>query len=94
MPTLKVVVGVLHKDDFVVSLDLSDTYFQLCINSAFHRFLRFNLQSPFYPFQAMPFCLCLAPNLFTMLTHAITQFCWQQGICIISYLDDTIMARS
>lgn len=42
----------------------------------------------------MPFGLCTTPQLFTILTHAITHFCHQRGICIILYFDDTIMAHS
>lgn len=95
MATLKMVAGSLCHNDFVVSLDLSDAYFHLSIDRHFRRFLRFKLDGSVYQFKPMPFGLCSAPHIFTMLTQAITLFCRRRGIRIIFYLDDTIiMARS
>lgn len=62
---------------------------------AFRRFLRFKFKGKFYQFRAMPFGLVSAPRTFTKLMRPITCFCCHLGICIIFYLDDTIvMARS
>lgn len=91
MATLKMVVGALRKDDFVVSLDLLDTYFHLRIDPNFRRFFRFKFWGKFFQFRAMLFGLCSTPHVFTMLTRAITRFCRSRGIRIIFYLDDTII---
>lgn len=95
MATLKMVAASLRRHDFVVSLDLSDTYFHLNIDRSFRRFLHFKFEGTVYQFRAMPFGLCSSPRLFTILTRVITHFCRAHGIRIIFYLDDTIiMARS
>lgn len=95
MATLKMVARLLRLGDFVVSLDLSDTYFHVCIHPASHCFLRFQFTGKFFQFRAMPFGLSSAPCMFTKLTCPITLFCWRFGIRVIFYLDDSIiMAHS
>lgn len=43
----------------------------------------------------MPFGLCSVPRTFTKLTRPITLFCRCLGVCVIFYLDDSIiMAHS
>lgn len=69
MATIKMIAGSISKGDFVVSLDLSDAYFHLRIDPRFRRFLHFKFKGVFYQFRAMPFDLCSAPRMFTMLTR-------------------------
>lgn len=95
MATLRMVAAAIRKDDYVISLDLSDAYFHVRVDARFRRFLRFKFRGRLFQFRAMPFNLSSAPRLFTKLTRAISSFCRKQGIRLIFSLDDTvIMAHS
>lgn len=95
MVTLKMVVGTLGIGDFAASLDLSEAYFHVWISPASQCFLHFKFENQLWQFRAMPFGLCSAPHIFTKRTCPVTLFCCKLGICIIFYLDNSIiMARS
>lgn len=95
MAILKMVAYSLWPGDFMVSLDLSHTYFHVLIHHAHWHFLQFHFGHCIFQFKEMPFGLASAPQVFTKLTCPVTLFCHHLGIRIIFYLDDSlIMARS
>lgn len=95
MATLKMVAAAIRHNDFAVSLDLSDAHFHVNVAPEHRCFLCFKFKGKIFQFKAMSFGLSSAPRLFTKLMRVISWYCHQKGICIIFYLDDTvILARS
>lgn len=91
MAMLRMVAAAIRRDDYVVSLDLSDAYFHVQIFPQFRGFMRFKFRGKIFKFRVMPFGLSLASRLSTKLIRAITTFCHKRGIRLIFYLDDTII---
>lgn len=85
MATLKMVASSIRRNDFAVSLDLSDAYFHVNVAPSHMRFLYFMFEGKIFQFKAMPFGLSSAPRLFTKFIHAISGYCHQRGIRIVLF---------
>lgn len=87
--TLKMVATSVEKNDFAVSLNLSDTYFHIDVAKAHRHFLCFKFQGKLFQFKAMPFDLCSPTVHEDDVSHFhVLQTPW---VHIIFYLGDTII---
>ena len=94
MDTAKDVGLLLQEGDWAASIDLRDAYFHVPISRRFRRFLRFGWRKRLYQFRVLPFGLCTAPFVFTMLTKPIVAYLRSKGIRTIFYLDDILVIGS
>ena len=94
MDTTKDVALLLRPGDWTASIDLKDAYFHVPINRRFRRFLRFGWKGKLYQFLVLPFGLCTAPLVFTMVTKPLKAFLQSLGIRSIWYLDDVLIIAS
>ena len=78
----------LLPQNFEISLDLQDAYFQVQIHKDSRKYLRFLFQGQVYHFRALPFGLSSAPWLFTQVMGEIKIIAHLRGIQLYLYLDD------
>ena len=77
MDMVRDVAALLRLSDWAASIDLKDVYFHIPVN---HRFLRFGWRGLLYEYMLLPFGLCLAPLIFTLVTKPLQAFLHTQGI--------------
>ena len=92
MLTLREVKLLLPWGFFTVSLDLKDGYWHVPIAPAKRPYLGFQYLGIDYWFRALPFGLNVAPRIFTKLVTAVIRIISGQGIFILAYLDDLLIA--
>jgi len=71
METARSLRQAVRRDEFAVSLDLTDAYLHVPMNRATRRYLRFAIDGTVYSFRALPFGLNLSPWVFTRIMDAV-----------------------
>ena len=95
MEGIRVVKGLLRKNNWMVKLDLKDAYLSVPMSSPHRRLFRFNWRQQMWEFNCLPFGLNSAPYTFTKLLKPAVALLRKLGIRCILYLDDMlIMAQS
>ncbi|KAK3521655.1 hypothetical protein QTP70_014700 [Hemibagrus guttatus] len=95
MLTMKLIMSQIRSEDWFVTIDLKDAYFQVGIQPEHRKFLRFAFGGDAYQFRGLPFGLALSPCTFTKCMDAALAPLYFQVICILNYLDDwLILAHS
>ena len=98
MTTPRAVTHVLHKGDWVVSVDLKDAYFHVPIHRKSRRLLRFAVEGSdgvrAFQFRALPFGLTSAPRVFTKVILPIGHLAHVHAVCLLQYLDDWIVRNT
>ena len=92
MLTLKDVKLLLPWGYYTVSLDLQDGYWHVPICPTKRPFLGFHHRGTDYWFRALPFGIDITPRIFTKLITAAVRLISEQGIFILAYLDDLLVA--
>ena len=92
MLTIQDVKLLLPQGFHTVSLDLTDGYWHVPIAPAKRPYLGFHYLGTDYWFRALPFGLNVAPRIFTKLVTAVVREISSQGIFILAYLDDLLVA--
>ena len=91
METSASVLRAIRKDDWMVSLDLKDAYFQVPIHPQSRRFLRVVWRNVAYQFRVLCFGLCTAPQVFTRVMAPVAAILHARGIRMLRYLDDWLL---
>jgi len=65
------VAALIRPGDWAASIDLKDAYFHVPVHHRFHRLL--------YQYRVLPFGLCLAPWIFTVLTMLLKKWLRARG---------------
>ncbi len=92
MLTLRQIVSQIRSEDWFVTIDLKDAYFQMSMSQEVPE-VRFWGQS--IPVRVLPFGLALSPRTFTKCVDAALVLLRLQGIRIMNYIDDwLILAQS
>ena len=88
MESLQSIWAALLPQNYTISLDLQDAYFQVPIHRDSRKFLRFLFKGQAYQFRALPFGLSSAPWLFTQVMGEVKIIAHLRGIQLYLYLDD------
>ncbi|XP_061089900.1 uncharacterized protein LOC133123450 [Conger conger] len=91
MLTHKRVMSSISQGDWFTLVDLKDAYFHVNIVQRHWQYLRFAFLGRAYEFTKLPFGLSLAPRTFEMVARAAIAPLRQQGICVLTYLDDWLV---
>ena len=92
METVSSVLESMAEGEWMVSLDLKDTYYQGPIHPRSRRFLRFVWQNKVYQFRALCFGLASAPQVFTKVMASLSAWAHRCGIPLRRYLDDWLVS--
>lgn len=71
MITQASIIPSLNKDDLFIAHDLKDAYFHLDIHPAHKRMLSVTMIQNHYHYRVLPFCLALAPRIFTKVLSIV-----------------------
>ncbi len=97
---LKDLTAMIHKNDYLTSIDLKDAYYHVPLHPSYQKYLRFAIQLPqgeveVFQFLAMPMGLSIAPAVFTKVMRVPLTQLREEGIRMTAYLDDLlIVAKS
>ena len=94
METAQSVLQSLRPGDWMVSLDLQNTYLQVPVHPASRRYLRFCIGPQPFQFRALCFGLSSAPQVFTRVMAPISSVMHRHGFRILRYLDDWLVLGS
>jgi len=93
MEGLHLLPTVVRQDWVLGKVDLKDAYLTIPVAQRFHRLLAFQVEpNKWVQFQCLPFGLCTAPFVFSKVTKPVVQFLRQQGVHLILYLVDLLIA--
>ncbi|CAJ0919605.1 unnamed protein product [Ranitomeya imitator] len=91
MESLRSIIASMEKGEYLVSIDIQDTYLHIPIAPAHQRFLRIAIDQDHYQFVALPFGLATAPRVFTKVMAATMDVLHSRGIVVVPYLDDLLV---
>ena len=80
----------LIPDQYAFSLDLKDAYLHVPVHRKSRKYLRVWRKGVVYQFRALPFGLCTAPLIFTRIVSEVKKIVQNQGLRMLSFLDDWI----
>ena len=91
MEGFHMVKEMIKPQDWLVKIDLKDTYLSVPIHPNHRKYLQFHWQSLKYQFNCLPFGLSCAPRVFTKLMKPVVAFLREKGMRLIIYLDDILV---
>ena len=91
METSQTVLRAVRRNDWMVSIDLKDTYLQIPIHPASRKYLRNTAGGRTWQFRVLCFGLSTAPQVFTRVMAPVSGFLHQLGIRMFRYLDDWLI---
>ncbi|CEP08910.1 hypothetical protein, partial, partial [Parasitella parasitica] len=82
---------MIQKNDYLLSIDLSDAFLHIALHPDSRRFLRLKWRSQVYQYSTAAFGLATIPFIFTKICRPILEWARSQGMRISAYLDDWIL---
>ena len=94
METVASVLLSIREGNFLASIDLKDSYFQIPVHQSPRKLLRFLSGGVIYQFKALCFGLSTAPQVFTRVFAVVSAWAHSHGIRLLRYLDDWLVLAS
>ena len=91
METPNSVLLPVRKKDFLASIGLKDSYFQIPVHPSSRKLLCFVSNDRVYQFKSLCFGLSTAPQVFTRVFVAVSSWAHARGIRLLRYLDDWLI---
>ena len=91
MPLIHLVKELLQKDDWMMKLDLKDTYIVIPFHQDHHQYLQIHRKGTTYQFNCLPFNLLSAPRIFMEIMHPVVAWLQQLSCRIITYINDNLI---
>ena len=80
--------ALMQPGEFMVGIDLTNSYWQLRMNDAAHEYLGFEWRGKYYVFTVLPFGLKSAPWGFSKIIREFCAYLRHKGFRVLNYLDD------
>lgn len=91
MESTRALAQVIRDQDWAISVDLKDAYFQVLVHPESRPFLRFFFRNRVYQFRALPFGLATSPRVFSRLVACVAATCHRFDLHFHFYLDDWLL---
>ncbi|XP_053110898.1 uncharacterized protein LOC128326962 [Hemicordylus capensis] len=91
LTTLQDILPLLHREWWLVMLDLKDAYLHIGIRLSHQKYLRFTIGTSIYQYQVLPFGLCTAPSVFTKCMAVAVAHLRTKGLKLFPCLDDWLL---
>ena len=88
------VLNSIRPGDWMISLDLQDTYLQVPVHHDSRRFLRFVVDGKPFQFRVLCFGLTTAPQVLTRIMAPVSAILHRHGVRMLRYLDDWLILAS
>lgn len=90
MESIKDVIKLIDKNEYLASLDIKDSYYLIPVDSEYRKYLKFQFENKLYCFNCLPFGLSSAPYVFTKLMKPVVEYLRSRGYKCVIYLDDLL----
>ena len=87
-------LNFIARGDSMISIDLKDAYFSVPIFPPHRKYLQFMWRDQSYEFSCLPFGYSLGPRVFTKIFKPIVACLRLNGLRIVIFLDDILLASS
>ena len=94
METASSVLLSVRRGDFLASIDLKDTYFQIPVHTSSRKWLRFVSDGTVHQFKVLYFGLSTAPQVFTRVFATVSSWAHTRVVRLLRYLDDWLVLAS
>ena len=91
MENLDCVINLVLKNDFFVSIDLSDAYFSIPVREEDRKYLKFYWGDKLFQYNVLCFGLSSAPRVFTKCLKPVMHLLRKKGHRVSVYIDDLIL---
>lgn len=91
MEDREVIKSLIHKGDFMISIDLKDAFHSIDLHLESKRLTVFQFNGKRYAYNVLPFGLTSSPRVFSQVFKSVISHLRGLGIRISSYLDDVII---
>ena len=85
------VLGSVRKGDWMFSIDLKYSYFQIPVHPESRPYLWFCLKGRVYQFCALCFGLSTTPQVFTRVFALVSEWAHRRGVRLLRYLNDWLV---
>ena len=94
MENLKSAITLMSPNCYMASIDLTDAYYSVSIDTNHRKYLRFIWRNQLFQFTCLPNGLSSAPRIFTKLMKPAYSTLRCQGFENVGYIDDTYLKGS
>ena len=94
MDNYHTIIALINKEDFFISIDLTDAYHAIAMHPDFLRFLTFIFDNVYYQFVCLPQGLTSSPRIFTKVMKVVLTYFRSYAIKIAAWLDDFLISAS
>ena len=91
---INTVSSTVRHGDYLVKTDLKDGFFHIPVHPLYYTYLGFEFQRQWYVWCVLPFGLSCSPYFFHKCLRPIVTFLREQGIRVVLYVDDCLIAAS
>ena len=82
----------VRQNSLLMKLDIKDAYLTGSMNPRSYQFIQFQWNTKPHQYLVMPFGLSIAPSIFTRIMKHPIKLLRAQGVSMIIYLDDILLA--
>ena len=94
MEGIELVKSLVRREDYMISIDLTQAFYHVPVSSYYRRFFAFDFMGKRYCFKCLPFGLTASSRIFTKVLRPIIKLARCRGIRIVAYLDDILIITS